>query len=314
METKERYFWVDNIRGILIFLVVFGHGLEFSWSTSTVSRFLYILVYLVHMPVFITISGYLSKNVEKGRKRAFSTYFIPFITFNIFWSIGRFLPSYLSNPQAIETYELFTPGWALWFLLAMFFWKLILPDLVRVKNILLITLIIGTLSGLFSEYTDYLSLAKFFGFTPYFIAGYFITDKHVEMIRSVSKKYSLMILVTVLVFASMFLYFEFPVQFLWLDRPYRELTDNMQLALVLSVIQYFIGFLGAFLFINLSRNKASKVTDIGSKTLPIYMLHTYLLSPFILLKDSPLNEFIKLGLIIFSTILIVLLLSSQFVG
>ncbi|NLW14828.1 MAG: hypothetical protein GX038_01000, partial [Erysipelothrix sp.] len=42
--------------------------------------------------------------------------------------------------------------------------------------------------------------------------------------------------------------------------------------------------------------------------------HTYLLSPFILLKDSPLNEFIKLGLIIFSTILIVLLLSSQFVG
>ncbi len=75
---KKRDGSVDTVRGLLMILVVAGHVIEFLRKEANGVQFLYNFIYFFHMPVFIFVTGFLSKNIEKGRQRAVETYFVPF--------------------------------------------------------------------------------------------------------------------------------------------------------------------------------------------------------------------------------------------
>ena len=57
IRTRDSY-W-DNLKGVLITLVVCGHLCEQYIDDSNLLRHLWIVVYSFHMPLFIAISGYL---------------------------------------------------------------------------------------------------------------------------------------------------------------------------------------------------------------------------------------------------------------
>lgn len=65
---KSRDYYIDNIKGIFIFLVVFGHLLDFmeeaGFPFATGVR---TFIYFFHMPGFIFMSGYLAKNFSGKR-------------------------------------------------------------------------------------------------------------------------------------------------------------------------------------------------------------------------------------------------------
>ena len=116
------------------------------------------------MPAFVFVSGYLSKNVDKARQTAFTTFFLPFLLFNILWN----------GIAAIVTWDLdkfsfITPGWALWYLMSMFLWKISLKDLVRIKYIVPISFIVGLGAGIFGEFNGILSLSRTLVFFPFFV-------------------------------------------------------------------------------------------------------------------------------------------------
>ena len=54
---KERIIALDNMKGILILLVVFAHILK----NKDIANPFVIGIYYFHMPAFVFISGYLSK-------------------------------------------------------------------------------------------------------------------------------------------------------------------------------------------------------------------------------------------------------------
>ena len=82
ITKQNREYLYDNIRGILILLVVLGHALEYFRLDNKVGEFLYVFIYLFHMPVFIFISGYFSKNLKKGRSTAVETFLVPYLLLN----------------------------------------------------------------------------------------------------------------------------------------------------------------------------------------------------------------------------------------
>lgn len=125
MKTKNRNYLIDNSKGLLIFLVVLGHSLEFIRKDYEVARLLYVFIYEFHMPVFVFISGYLSKNVEKGRRNAVRNFLTPFLLFNIIWNLitlvgPLFLRGEFTELPSEQAFSFFTPGWALWYIFAMF--------------------------------------------------------------------------------------------------------------------------------------------------------------------------------------------------
>ena len=60
---KIRMWKLDNIKAILIFLVVLGH--LFELRNQGFINFLVILIYFFHMPAFVFCSGYFSKPRNK---------------------------------------------------------------------------------------------------------------------------------------------------------------------------------------------------------------------------------------------------------
>lgn len=185
MAFEERNHQIDNLKGMLIFLVVLGHGLELVRQDIFAAKLLYVFIYQFHMPVFVFLSGCTSKNLEKGRRNAVENFLVPFLALNIAWNVLHFAITYLyGGLDSIEKmvdhpwHSLLTPAWTLWYILALFIWKMLLPDLCRVKHILFFSLCAGIFAGLFYEFNSFLALSRVIKLMPFFLFGYFYdTDK-----------------------------------------------------------------------------------------------------------------------------------------
>ena len=87
-NSTIRYDIFDNLKGILIFTVVFAHFL-FEYSTfniESLSRKIVIFIYTFHMPSFIFISGFLTSENSIKIKNA-SKLIILYYFFNFSFSI-----------------------------------------------------------------------------------------------------------------------------------------------------------------------------------------------------------------------------------
>lgn len=55
--SRNRISYIDQLKGIAIFLVVLGHVIEHNAGRD---NFLWTLIYSFHMPLFMFVSGYLA--------------------------------------------------------------------------------------------------------------------------------------------------------------------------------------------------------------------------------------------------------------
>lgn len=312
---KTRDLQIDNIKGILILLVIFGHALELLRITSPVAAYLYNFIYMFHMPVFIFISGFLAKDLTKGSQKAFRTLFIPFLLFNSLWNIVQITSTYfvtlpLDSPEA---FSFLNPGWALWFILALFMWKLLLPDLVKMKNLFAIVFIIGLFSRLFTEFNIFLSLSRLLVFSPYFVGGYLFNRAGLDRLRKIHYAVPLALLVSTLVFNYYFSFFtSFPTEFLWADRAFNFFSAHVITSIFFGLILYFIGFSFVIIFIKFTSKKENFLTRVGQHSFSVYILHTYLIGTisFALIKVNPTLQIVILAIV---SIVLAFGLSSSFV-
>lgn len=312
----ERDKQLDNIKGLLIILVVFGHALELLRVNSLLSNYIYNFIYSFHMPVFIFLSGYLAKNVSKGRENAFKQYFIPFLLFNSIWNFIQVITtSMISIPvDSPVAFSFLNPGWALWYILAMFIWKSLLPDLLKIKNIFRVVLVVGILSRLFSEFNVFLSLSRLLVFTPYFVGGFLFSKESLERVRNSRLSISIILLLISLAFNYFFLFHTtYPTEFLWADRPFSFFSNSLLVSICLGIALYIVGFSFVIIFLRLMTKKETFLTKIGINSFPVYILHTYLVGgiSFFILN---VNEYLQLVLLLLISIVLSILLSRNIVN
>lgn len=94
------------------------------------------------MPAFVFMSGYFSKNVQKSRDGAVKNFLIPFIIFNTLESIFDYMISAPDEPFH-DWFRATTPYWAMWYLFAMFIWRMLAPELMKLRYSVLLTLLIN---------------------------------------------------------------------------------------------------------------------------------------------------------------------------
>ena len=86
--TKERLAYFDNLKGVLIILVVIGHLLEpcARLGSEGLAGFRVLdFIYMFHMPLFIFVTGLFSKGVfRQGRFRAE----VPLFYFAVYGAYG----------------------------------------------------------------------------------------------------------------------------------------------------------------------------------------------------------------------------------
>ena len=85
-KTRDPFF--DNAKFVLITLVVIGHAYTSLRHHSEFVKTAYLLIYSFHMPLFILISGYFTKNYNKAGylQKTIATVLIPYFIFEVIYS------------------------------------------------------------------------------------------------------------------------------------------------------------------------------------------------------------------------------------
>lgn len=184
MNTREKLF--DNVRGILIYLVVLGHLMAFRREEAPIIKGIYYAIYMFHMPAFVFITGYFSKNTERSRDTAVEKFLIPFLVFNTTFTIVEYI---VKGKISLFTdkYDFTKPKWGLWFLLACFIWKLLAKEFAHMRAALAVSIVIGLCVPFFPYNDSMLGFGRSIGFLPFFVAGLRCRAEWLEKLRRVPR-------------------------------------------------------------------------------------------------------------------------------
>lgn len=305
-EIKERNYLLDNLKVILIFFVVFGHTIEYYIKDSKVLMTLYIFIYIFHMPLFIFISGYLSKNFYKMKRKAVKNLLIPYIIFNMIW----YTAVYIGTKKAMFT--VMYPGWTLWYLLSLFFWRIILKYIVKIKNIVLISFIVGIIVGVIPAVNGYLSISRTIVFLPFFLLGYYTKEEYFEKLKSINKLFAF-IGIALFLFIAIFVvnYNIVDYKFLYNSYSFSSLEVGLFNGLLYRGILYISSILFGACVIMLVPNKKQRYSNIGKATMNVYVFHIYLVMLVYFFIPKWNMGIIQNILILLSPVLIIYILSRK---
>ncbi len=116
--------WFDNAKFALVTLVVIGH----MWtllSDAGAKVWLYDFLYYWHVPAFVIVTGYLSRNFDYSHERLralFRTVVVPYMVFELVLALFRV---YVGHEDINDIWA--DPHWPMWYLAALFFWRLLTP-------------------------------------------------------------------------------------------------------------------------------------------------------------------------------------------
>lgn len=191
---KTRDYKLDSVKMILIILVIFAHIpllgglLNIGLPTDYSSVYMHTVmgIYAFHMPLFVLLSGYFTK--RKSISKQFQSSKNLLRLFLIFQSVDLGI-QVLSYQDIPSLYRCINPGFALWYLLCLFYWRIlvcIIPQNIVPKIVIIISVAISLLVG-FTPIRGEFGLHRFFSFMPYFMIGYYYGDKLQYMIKKILK-------------------------------------------------------------------------------------------------------------------------------
>jgi Fucose 4-O-acetylase and related acetyltransferases len=270
LEKLERNYLFDNIKGLLIFSVVLAHYFRASdsFAVPTFGGVLYIISFSYIMQGFLFVSGYFSRNLDKCRTTAFQNFLFPYIVLMpIMFCIRYFL-------FGSAHFDFTLPTMALWYLLTLFAYRYFLKDLIRIKNILPISIAVSLAAGYIPVLDSTLSLGRTFSFLPFFLIGYWFKSEWVAKLRKLPKTIGWMMVICLLVF-TVFLAFHrlFPLEALYMKGAYVSTDLTNEQGVVLRSVISLISLAWIFSFIVLVPARKTILTSIGRNTMAVYVFH-----------------------------------------
>lgn len=275
-SSSKRSKFFDNAKFILIFLVVLGHVISPLKDRDGVLFTLYTCIFLFHMPAFIFISGYFSKRFNKKGSllKIAKKLLIPYIIFQIIYSIYYYL---IGQEKKFEI-DFLHPHWAMWFLLSLFFWNLMLHVFSRLRwSGFVIAVTVGIGIGYIDHIGSFLSLSRTFVFFPYFLLGYLLKGSQLKKI--IRSKFSIPVGVSIIITTALVLTI-FPtngISWLFGDSSYASMGGKQLSDGLIRLMQYGLTIVVVFSFLTLIPSSQFRITRIGERTIYVYLLHGFIL-------------------------------------
>jgi len=309
----ERNAFIDNAKVILVFLVVFGHMIQPFVSGSNPMNTLYMWIYTFHMPAFILLAGFFAKGLGDFKYviNLMKKLIVPYIIFQVIYSGYYYL---IGNP-GWQT-DLFSPHWSLWFLFSLFCWHMLLYWFKKIPPALGITIAIqmGLIVGYFGEIGHTFSLSRTFVFFPFFLIGYWVTEK--QLLQTVKNKQMKFISIGIMAVLAISIYFlpDFQTGWLLASSSYSDLGMSEYGGLMRLLVYAVAGLMVISIFAWIPR-KHYRWTKLGTRTLYVYLLHGFFIQFFRQAELFEINNlFDVLGLAALSAALVILLSSRPIVG
>lgn len=257
-------YW-DNLKGFLIFLVVFGHLLQLVPNGCETA--LYKLIYLFHMPLFIFCSGALS---SFSPRKILKGLILPYVLLQI---ICCFCTG--------EPIQLITPYWMLWYLPALAVWRTCLPlldcaDRKAAPFVVLLLLLLGCSAGFIDAIGYTCTLSRILVFAPYFAIGYYAKKYNwFRPDRTFSATARLSFAAAALVLCIGFIMLAPIIQAKWLYGAYGYSSGGY--GVFFRIAQYAGALVIGFSILVLIPNVKTFFTAWGTESFVLYIAHIALL-------------------------------------
>ena len=278
--AKQRDPWFDNAKMALVTLVVLGH----SWtllplnltdggsSTATqVDTWFYNFLYAWHIPAFVIVTGYLSRSFEYTRIRLWNlvtTVAVPYVIFEGVYALYRHVVGGVDFERLWAN-----PHCPMWYLSAMFFWRLMTPIFKRMPGKVVVAVVISLVAGLYAN--DIFDNARIFGLLPFFVLGLKMHEGHWSLLRTRRARWygigALVILFVVARFSGNW----FETEWLYYRSRYDALDPDNLRAMVIRMSLLIAGLVGSFAFFAVVPRSKTWFSTLGGATLVVYLFHGF---------------------------------------
>ncbi|REE98395.1 acyltransferase family protein [Thermomonospora umbrina] len=271
-RRRERDPFFDNAKFLAILLVVVGHAIA-SLRDVPLARGLYLLIYMFHMPLFIVITGYLSRGFTFGSgkaRRLIVQLGVPYVVFEVAYSVYDWQVG--NNELKIS---LLDPYFLTWFLMALFLWRLSTPVWQQIRWPLAVAVGVSLLAYM-GDLGSQLELHRTLGLLPFYVLGLMLRPEHFDLVkRRGARVLGLVVMAggAAVAFAAMnrmdsdWVYWKHDHA----DFGVGNLTGTgMRLAMMVAAVVLIAAFL------SLVPRRRTWFTGLGAMTLYAYLLHGFL--------------------------------------
>lgn len=306
MEDKKvvREYQFDNMKALLIFLVVLGHILHDFGMDQPLGDALYKIIFSFHMPAFLFVSGYFARYRPKA---LFTRLFPLYLIFQCLHYLMDFIGnSVLEGQLTTVPLQFFTPRFTLWYLLAVLAYQLLIPVIevegTREKVKLLAAAVgFGLLMGLTPDNDNFMAMTRIVTFLPFFLLGYY--ERRIRFFERMKKRHGKVqkaatggFLAAILILIGVF---HEQINDKWFlgTKSYGEGGGTWYIRLAI----YAVAFLWIWILRTwIPERRLPFVEKIGKNTLPVYLIHGLIVHSF---------EFIPIYLILRDNVALILLLA-----
>ncbi len=299
----KREILFDNAKGLAIISVILGHLLT-NVTYNIPAKVYYLLINSFHIPVFVLISGIFSRteisynDIAKFVKRIL----IPFLIFDIFYELFHLVLYKQISPFILSL----APYWLMWYMLALFTWRMLLPVFNSFKYSIIISIFITVFLGYFSGLGELFNISKTFFFFPFFLTGYYLSRDFFK-----NKKLNPFLAVIIILFSCLIYIYLNKIHIGWVlgNFSYSEMGVNQWYAGIFRIAFFIFAFFLSRAVISLIPEKRNILTKIGEKSLYVYLWHGFIVAVFKKFKvvEFLIDNFNVYPVLIFLTFLSVII-------
>lgn len=267
---RQRDPWFDNVKILLVTLVVVGHTWTLLPETWAVDR-TYNWLYLWHVPAFVMITGYLSRRFTyspRNLRRLVTTVVLPYLVFEGLFALFRVLV----GGEKLERLWL-NPHWPLWYLAVLFLWRLATPALRRLPYALPVAVGVSLLGGLVD--IEAFDLSRAMGLLPFFAAGVLVEKRHLDVIRTPSARKAGLAVLAAGVVAAHVVESRIATEWLYYRSSYGALDTGWLDGMAVRGVLMAIAFAMALSVLAWVPQRGGWFTALGAGSLVVYLFHGF---------------------------------------
>ncbi|GAA2993088.1 acyltransferase family protein [Streptosporangium longisporum] len=265
---KKREPYLDNVKFVLIALVVTGHALVPTLKAHSAEA-AYLFIYMFHMPAFVLISGYLGRNFWNSNakiNKLVDTLLIPYVVVEIGYALLRFA---LGQKWTLTIID---PAWLNWYLLALVLWRISTPIWTRMRQPLLVAVVIYMAAG-FSEISGDFSIDRFFGLLPFYVFGLLLKPEHFDLLKPLWVRITSAVVLAGAAGVAIVIAPRVPLDPIYFRYSFKAMDMTWWLGFGVRAAVLVAALVMTFAVLALVPRRETWFSDLGTRTLYAYLLH-----------------------------------------
>ena len=270
-KVRDPYF--DNAKFLAIVLVVVFHAVESLRDVPAV-RAAYVFVYLFHMPVFIVITGYLSRGFTRSADRTRKLVVQLLIPYAIFETLYSLYFWAVSGGKPLEI-SLQRSSYLMWFLLALALWRLSTPLWQRLRWPLGVAVGVCLLAFMTDLPRD-LTLPRLLGLLPFYVLGLMLRPEHFEPLKRPAARAAGALILAAAFLGALTVARGWSTDLIFWNDPHHALGMSNVTGTVVRTTMLAAATVLVFAFLAVVPARRTWFTGLGAATLYAYLFHGFI--------------------------------------